>query len=618
MPDTESPPPDGPESTPKPTGRFQSTFADALAAPDSFSIIWRVLFAILIVAFSSFAVTALILTFFSNNMGIGIFTALQQLSAFAFFVALFFGQIIVLAFLGWLLFWGISKMVAYFWMQRHDGYAPQTPKLFSVVTAFIAVATFFNGAVRALFDIVLGASVFLFGTLPQRVVSEIDRIIGCVSHETESVKMDSGIPVLEGAPIRNCMGELVNQDQILVGDAIYRLAAGGGDNTALMPQILIALVVFAAILRIVDAQARTATTVMKFWTAYSVIAFIAIYLSLSATLSVSLLLEKKEPNSALTGNALVQQITDSRPAAPSYDFGALTETSELDITNDETRIAILVNSQYVDAITASEQVQDSLNDMENVFAAITNQARTRYGLVERDDFNSREQALYFQDLLLWSQASFTAHLQKIYSCNIAYRSKLNAFRLGGAVYDSLLQGSRSEPSPVVAEQMAIFNREAKSSGTLLNLCINSSAAIEPPPPRELGSSLGPIGQATGWLLRAQSLPLTLVVGLVGYGLLGALISRFVIARDEGFRIDNSIEFAVVALAGFVAALVVFVSSFGGMYILAREATEPNPYAVFALCLGGAIFSSSVWTNLRDRLGDAAKQTDEAIAAEADN
>lgn len=591
--------------------------ANALKAPAGSAIIWWILFGVLSLAFLSFGLTSLILTFFSPDMDTGVFTALSQLSAFSFFVFLFFGQIITLVFFGWLIFWVACKAAAYFWMQRHDGYDPQVPKLFSVVAASIVVTAFFSSAIRAIFDAVLAASAYLFGTLPQVVLGEIDRIIGCVSRETEGVRLDGTTPVIDGAPIRNCIGELVREEQVLVNDAVYSLTTSGGIGSSLAPQILLALVVFAAILRIVDAQVRTATTVMKFWTAYSVIAAVAIYLSLSATLSVSLLLEKKQPSAALTGDALVTQIMESYGEKPNYDFSALGRTQSLSIVGDETHIAILVNSQQVDAVTAKEQVEDMLNDRDNVFAAITNQARTLYGLVERDDFNSREQALYFQDLLLWSQAGFASYLNKIYACNIAYRAKLNAFRLGGAVYDSLRSGNRADPTPVVAEQMSIFDREVRVSNRLLDECLNSSTAVEPPDQRELGSSLGPIGQATGWLLRAQSLPLTLVVGLVGYGLLGALISRFVIARDEGFRIDSAIEFAVVALAGFVAALVVFVSSFGGMYILAREATEPNPYAVFALCLGGAIFSSQVWTNLRDRLGDAAQQTEDAVAAEAE-
>ena len=585
----------------------------------NFSAVWKILFGGLGIAFAVFVVTAMINNFGASNIELTTFISMSRAESFAFFIFLFFCQAIVLAFLAWLIISGLSKAGAYFWMQRHSEGEPQTPKLFSVVTASLTVAIFFSSALRAVAEAMVGVSVYLFGTLPQTILSEVDRIIQCVARETDIANMTERGPEIEGAPIRNCIGELVNADQLTINNAVYSLTGAEGFTISQLPYILMAFVVFAAVLRIVDAQAQTATTVMKFWTAYSVIAALAIYLSLSATLSVSLLLEKNEQTSDSNSDALVAQITNSYPDKPSYDFGELEDLQPLDIVDDRTRIAIWVNSQQVDATTARDQITDMLNDMENRFASITSQARTRYGVVEREDFNSREQALYYQDLLLWSQASFTKYLDQIHLCNRAYRSKLNAFRLGGAVHASkAVSGNGSTQAAVVAEQLELFDRESRRANLLLDECLNTTPQITPPAQRQLGSSLGPIGQATGWLLRAQSLPLTLVVGLVGYGLLGALISRFVIARDDGFRIDSAIEFAVVALAGFVAALVVFVSSFGGMYVLAREATEPNPYAVFALCLGGAIFSSSVWTNLRDRLGDAAQHTEELREQEIRN
>ena len=342
-------------------------------------LVWKVLFAILALAFLTFGLTALILNFAAQGMGTGTFTALTRFSSFAFFVSLFFAQIIALFFLLTVIGWAISKAVIYFWLQRHsdeddakeepdqmaqkpDDSADanpmgQMPRLFSVVTASAVVALFFSNALRAVFDAIISITTYVFGTLPQTVLSEIDRIISCVTNETEGVSIVAGMPVLEGAPIRNCVAELVGNDQILVNNAVFSLTGADGQTAVDFPQIVLAFVVFAAVLRIVDMQARGATRVMKFWTAYSFIAAIAIYLSLSATLSVSLLLEKTLETSDLSGDVLVAQITDSRPAEPSYDFSALDETVPLDIIGDSTRMAILINSQQVDAITAKERAR---------------------------------------------------------------------------------------------------------------------------------------------------------------------------------------------------------------------------------------------------------------------
>ena len=92
-------------------------------------LVWKVLFAILALAFLTFGLTALILNFAAQGMGAGTFTALTRFSSFAFFVSLFFAQIIALFFLLTLIGWAISKAVIYFWLQRHsdEDDATETP-----------------------------------------------------------------------------------------------------------------------------------------------------------------------------------------------------------------------------------------------------------------------------------------------------------------------------------------------------------------------------------------------------------------------------------------------------------------------------------------------------------
>ena len=62
------------------------------------NLVWKALFGILALAFIAFGLTALVLNFGAHGMDAGVFTALTRFSAFAFFVCLFFAQVIALFF----------------------------------------------------------------------------------------------------------------------------------------------------------------------------------------------------------------------------------------------------------------------------------------------------------------------------------------------------------------------------------------------------------------------------------------------------------------------------------------------------------------------------------------
>ena len=150
------------------------------------NLVWKALFGILALAFVAFGITALILNFGASGMDPGIFTALTRFSAFAFFVCLFFAQVIALFFFVTVLGWAIKKAAIYFWLQRHnddeedganakkeptsetdENSMGQMPRLFSVVAASAVVALFFSNALRAVFDALINITAYIFGTLPQ-------------------------------------------------------------------------------------------------------------------------------------------------------------------------------------------------------------------------------------------------------------------------------------------------------------------------------------------------------------------------------------------------------------------------------------------------------------------
>jgi hypothetical protein len=144
-----------------------------------------------------------------------------------------------------------------------------------------------------------------------------------------------------------------------------------------------------------------------------------------------------------------------------------------------------------------------------------------------------------------------------------------------------------------------------------------------------GEGLGPFQYVSGWLLKTDSMPLTLIVGMMGFGLLGAAASTFV--REQSKREELELQrlkalaeqglpltpvppatkvprrpvqplvlnLPSVVIRGGSAAIVVFLGIMGGLSVLTQEA-EPNPYALLFTCLVGAVFSEKVWRWAEER------------------
>jgi hypothetical protein len=156
--------------------------------------------------------------------------------------------------------------------------------------------------------------------------------------------------------------------------------------------------------------------------------------------------------------------------------------------------------------------------------------------------------------------------------------------------------------------------------------------LDPNPPRrpQLGDSsyLGPFGFVASWLLRTESLPLALITGLLGFGLLGSACSTFVreqldqrreaaaVARATGANTAQARRLAVpagdgrmvhdltgVIIRGLLAAVVVFLAVEGGLAIFASGGGEPNPYVLLLTCLIAAVFSEQVWRWAEKELAD---------------
>jgi hypothetical protein len=108
-----------------------------------------------------------------------------------------------------------------------------------------------------------------------------------------------------------------------------------------------------------------------------------------------------------------------------------------------------------------------------------------------------------------------------------------------------------------------------------------------------GSGWGPFGLVARWLLQTKSIPLALITGMLGFGLLGSAIATFVRGGERG-QVSLAAEVTSVLVRGLSAAVVVFLAVKGGLAIFSASENEPNAYVVFLTCLVGAVFSEDVW------------------------
>ena len=115
-----------------------------------------------------------------------------------------------------------------------------------------------------------------------------------------------------------------------------------------------------------------------------------------------------------------------------------------------------------------------------------------------------------------------------------------------------------------------------------------------------GSGWGPFGAVARWLLQTKSLALTLITGMLGFGLLGSAIATFVRGGAERGQVSLTAEVTSVLVRGLSAAVVVFLAVKGGLAIFASGDSDPNAYVVFLTCLVGAVFSEDVWAWARNK------------------
>ena len=141
-----------------------------------------------------------------------------------------------------------------------------------------------------------------------------------------------------------------------------------------------------------------------------------------------------------------------------------------------------------------------------------------------------------------------------------------------------------------------------NNNTLNEYMVNQQDMPERP---NIGEEYGIFESMSGWLLKTESMSLALIVGLFGFGLLGAIGSSFIrqkITTDRPDQIEDYVpNLPVVLISGLSSAIVVFLAVKGAIVVFATKDANLNPYILFSTCLVAAVYSEDIWAWARKRL-----------------
>ncbi|HEX8528857.1 MAG TPA: hypothetical protein VF646_02505, partial [Cytophagales bacterium] len=132
------------------------------------------------------------------------------------------------------------------------------------------------------------------------------------------------------------------------------------------------------------------------------------------------------------------------------------------------------------------------------------------------------------------------------------------------------------------------------------------------PSYDAAGSLSVFGFMARWLLQTRSLSLALIVGMFGFGLLGAISSSYIrvnIRRagtpgkpeKKGKKVTtedvlDDLDLRSLLITGITAAVIIFLSVKGALVVLTASESNANinPYVLFFICFAAALYNEEVW------------------------
>ena len=274
-------------------------------------------------------------------------------------------------------------------------------------------------------------------------------------------------------------------------------------------------------------------------------------------------------------------------------------------------------------------------------------AITEYEFSNIDRKGSRETVEHFSDITNWFDSLVDRREEYLTDCFSAIQALDSHYRfyasnfVNGSYNLNSAQNIASDAldninNPNIYSSRRPYNPVVRSSeleSTARDKCQLSrtyrSASLPERP--DLGDNLGPFKFVARWLLNTESLPLALITGLLGFGLLGSACSSFVRERinkgesssEEAQSLNNAglhvqkplvTDLSKVTVIGLSAAILAFLSVVGGLSIFSVGTSAPNPYALLLACLIASVFGEDIWDWARYELH---KKRNQSISPERD-
>jgi hypothetical protein len=486
-----------------------------------------------------------------------------------------------------------------------------------IVGAWALTAALFPGTVTVLWRIAVFLLQFTLVNVPQFVFNTAGGVDECLSVDDQE-EISECISKVGGSLIANftTLVQVLFDQKFPEFSIVYTICFFGVAGIFLVlfrvaqRDETIGLPYFVEYFRNADVKFKTRV-------ALSVILIATVYLSLCAIAAVSLF---KPANIAL----LSRQEFENKLKLSKLDTGPNETASNAFKTRFPEKIVDFLTedrkNQLKDAKSFSSLSSENDRftlvwkqirlDIESVQDRLLNSALADYELKNISRVGSREQALHFLNLERWYQSSLNRLFEHLDNC----RNSILLFRLSAEAQlakemEAKQSGQPQGDSRPPSSAPSFLTRALGITAPEANVTIARREATEACRPRPkdfsealpergaFGTDLGPISSLAGWLLKTESIPLALIVGLVGFGLFGSLVSSFV--RTDLNSLEASDIFALV-IRGVSAAIVVFLAAYGGIAIVAQTPSDPNPYVVFVTCLAGAVFGEDVWLWARHR------------------
>ena len=533
---------------------------------------------------------------------------LQGIDTLILLIMIQFAAVVVVC-----LYWAVGIVGISAWNAVSKSTSISDSPLLSKLLALAGTALLFKSAFVGLFEFLKNAAITAFASVQLQFFQFFGDAVDCISQYDPQILGNS------------C-------DRVIVSGASRLIQNGalGLFNTNLFDTNIIYIMLFAALSYLTICLAATKfirdlNSHQQFWFGYALVAFFALYLALSAILVVPLLGESsnsKPPNPADLQSRLNEIVPPAlrppseQPEAKKVDtsFGTLselvptrTELENVGLKSDINWLALRLaetDQLTIQLAFLEEGLKDvmSVRIQNNLAAAVdaySNELISRKG--------QREALEHFSSLQSWFRLVVDDAMEVYSDCAQAYQSSADQHRslsqrLTRLKEEILGSGEKNRELPLASltsESIrdSIFTFDNLVRDTLRN-CEDGRERryYTMPERRPYGSFLGVIGFSVAWLLGVESMPVTLIVGLIGFGLLGALLAQFV-QQSLNNTDDESVELktiATVVFTGFSAAIIVYVGSYGGLAIASVSADDPNPYVVFGACLIGAIYSNVIW------------------------